>query len=100
MNEVIDYLYGKPLPEPLRQALLSFAETVRKVNALMDDPSPDPLSEYLYREYRAMMEDMFIDQLVATVPTQAQRDDILSEAGLDYLSAQVDIIAAELGDDN
>jgi len=86
---------GRLFPKPLRRALLTFARAVRQVADLSELPGPDPLTEYHAREYLDVMESLLVEQLVTSVPTGAEREALLSVAGLDYLEERVTSVARD-----
>ena len=85
----------EPFPKALRQAVLSYARAVRRVADLSELPSPDPLTEYHYKEYLDEMETLLVHQLLTALPTREERDAVLSVAGLEYLSERVRLTGEE-----
>lgn len=75
------------------RAVRDYARAVRRVVDLMDIPSPDPQTEYHAKEYLPEMETLLLHQLLTATLSEETRLEILSAAGLDYLSDRLSALA-------
>lgn len=82
-------------PKEVRRAVRALAKAVRAVADIYDMPSPPEQGKYLADEYLPDMVDIFVQQLVTSIPSEAGRQEILSSCGLDFLSEKVEALAAE-----
>ena len=76
-------------PEALRWAVMHFAESVRQVKKLEETPELNCLCEYHVLEYLPGMEQMLVEQVLTSFPTDEEREAVLSSANLDYLIQQM-----------
>ena len=80
-------------PKDVTAAVRAFARAVKLVADMDERPPSHPLSEYHAKEYLQEMETLLLHQLLTAFPGNAERDEVLSDFGLDYLAGRMHIMA-------
>lgn len=72
-------------PREVKKAVRTFARAVKLVADIFETPSPHPQAEYHAREYLNEMESLFLQQLMTAFWEESEREQVLTDFGLDYL---------------
>ncbi len=76
---------GFKCPQPLRWAVMHFAESVRMVRELEKYASTERLCLYHYTEYLTIMESLLVEQVTTAFQDEAEIRAILTSAGFEDL---------------
>ena len=91
---------GFKCPQPLRWAVMHFAESVRMVRELEKYASTERLCLYHYTEYLTFMESLLVEQVATAFQDKDEMTAVLTSAGLEHLVEDAIILARELSEDN